>query len=64
MFWFSTAGKPERPLAFAQFEVVLKAAHRYRLIARVLYRSHKVYVLRVMTHAEYDRVDWPTQCGC
>src|SRR5437764_5310937 len=38
--------------------------NNYRLIARVFYPSHKVYVLRVMTHAEYDREDWPAQCGC
>ena len=38
--------------------------NKYRLIARVLYVSHKVYILRVMTHAEYDRADWPKQCGC
>jgi mRNA interferase HigB len=38
--------------------------NNYRLIARVLFGSHKVYVLRVMTHAEYDREDWPAQCGC
>jgi mRNA interferase HigB len=38
--------------------------NKYRLIARVLYVSHKVYILRVMTHAEYDRTDWPKQCGC
>jgi len=35
------------------------AGNYYRLIARVFFRSHKVYVLRVMTHAEYDREDWP-----
>ena len=38
--------------------------NKYRLIARVFYTSHKVYVLRLMTHTEYDREDWPTQCGC
>ncbi|HLW68824.1 MAG TPA: type II toxin-antitoxin system HigB family toxin, partial [Gemmataceae bacterium] len=38
--------------------------NKFRLIARVLYLSHKVYVLRVMTHQEYDHEDWPTQCGC
>ena len=38
--------------------------NKYRLITRVLYPSHKVYVLRVMTHVEYDREDWPKQCGC
>ena len=38
--------------------------NKYRLVARVFYASHKVYVLRVMTHAEYDREDWPKQCEC
>src|SRR5436190_20113343 len=38
--------------------------NNYRLITRVFYVSHKVYVLRVMTHLEYDREDWPSQCGC
>ena len=32
--------------------------------SRAFYTSHKVYVLRVMTHADYDREDWPSQCGC
>jgi mRNA interferase HigB len=38
--------------------------NNYRLIARIFYTSHKVYVLRVMTHADHDREDWATQCGC
>lgn len=38
--------------------------NRYRLIARVFYRSHRVYVLKVMDHAEYDRTDWADECGC
>jgi mRNA interferase HigB len=28
--------------------------NKYRLVTRVLYRSQKVFVLKVMTHAEYD----------
>lgn len=38
--------------------------NKFRLIARVFYTSHKVYILRVMTHADYDREDWPKECGC
>src|SRR5690349_20722257 len=38
--------------------------NNYRLVARVFFRGHKVYVLRVMTHAEYSREDWPAQCAC
>lgn len=32
--------------------------NRYRLVARVEYQQHKVYVRRVMTHREYDASDW------
>lgn len=40
------------------------AGNHHRLITRVLFPSHKVFVLRVMTHREYDQTDWATQCGC
>jgi mRNA interferase HigB len=36
----------------------------FRLIARLRFRSHKVFILKVMTHAEYDRNDWQSECGC
>lgn len=29
-----------------------------------MYHSHRVYILRVMTHAEYDRSAWREECGC
>src|SRR5262245_56462851 len=38
--------------------------NNFRLVTRVFFASHKVYVLRVMTRAEYDREDWPRGCGC
>jgi mRNA interferase HigB len=38
--------------------------NKYRLVTRILYRSQKVYVLRVMTHKEYDDGKWKEQCGC
>jgi mRNA interferase HigB len=38
--------------------------NNYRLIGRLFYSSHKLYILRVMTHREYDRQDWKSQCGC
>lgn len=40
------------------------AGNKYRLIARIRYASHKVYVLKVMTHAEYSRRAWIEACGC
>jgi mRNA interferase HigB len=38
--------------------------NKYRLVARILYPSLKVFVLRVMTHAEYDDDKWKVECGC
>jgi mRNA interferase HigB len=38
--------------------------NNFRLVARVFYGSYKVYVLRVMTHQQYDREDWVAECGC
>lgn len=38
--------------------------NKYRLIARVLYEKQKVYVLKVMTHGEYDKNKWKSECGC
>lgn len=38
--------------------------NKYRLITRVNYRSHVVYVLKVMTHEEYDKDQWKDECDC
>jgi mRNA interferase HigB len=38
--------------------------NKYRLIARILYRSQKVFILKVMTHKEYDETKWQEECGC
>jgi mRNA interferase HigB len=37
--------------------------NKYRLIARILYPSQKVFVLKVMTHVEYDNDKWKNECG-
>ncbi len=34
------------------------AGNKYRLIARVNYRSQRVFVLFILTHADYDRGSW------
>ena len=34
------------------------AGNKYRLIARVNYQSQRVFVLYLLTHAEYDRGGW------
>jgi mRNA interferase HigB len=38
--------------------------NKYRLITRILYASQKVFVLKTMTHVEYDKDQWKTECGC
>jgi mRNA interferase HigB len=34
------------------------AGNKYRLIARVNYETQCVFVLYILTHAEYDRGEW------
>jgi mRNA interferase HigB len=39
--------------------VVFNVGHnKYRLIARVVFRSQTVFVISVLTHEEYDRDKW------
>lgn len=38
--------------------------NKYRLVARIRYPSQKVFVLKVMTHGEYDEDKWKDECGC
>ena len=38
--------------------------NKYRLITRILYVSQYVYILKIMTHAEYDEDKWKDECGC
>lgn len=38
--------------------------NKYRLVTRILYPSQKVFVLKAMTHAEYDKDAWKAECGC
>lgn len=45
--------------------VVFNILHNdFRLIARIRFHSQIVYVLKIMTHEEYSRVDWKAECGC
>jgi mRNA interferase HigB len=34
------------------------AGNKYRMIVRVNYDSQRIFVLYLLTHAEYDRGDW------
>ena len=38
--------------------------NKYRLITRILYPSQKIFILKCMTHAEYDEDKWKADCGC
>ncbi|MCA9106829.1 MAG: type II toxin-antitoxin system HigB family toxin [Planctomycetales bacterium] len=38
--------------------------NKYRLVCRILYPSQKVFILKVMTHKEYDQDKWKAECGC
>jgi len=41
------------------------AGNKYRLVTRVRYSIRTVFVLRIMTHAEYDDQErWQDDCGC
>ena len=40
------------------------AGNKYRLVTRILYPSQKVFVLRVMSHSEFDGGHWKDECGC
>jgi mRNA interferase HigB len=32
--------------------------NKYRLVARVNYRTRKVFIRAILTHAEYDKGEW------
>lgn len=34
--------------------------NKYRLVARIVYRSQTVFVIAVLTHEAYDRDNWKT----
>jgi mRNA interferase HigB len=40
------------------------AGNKYRLVTRVRFLQHKVFILKIMSHEEYDKSKWKTQCGC
>jgi mRNA interferase HigB len=34
------------------------AGNKYRLVARVNYRTQRIFVLHILTHADYDKGTW------
>jgi mRNA interferase HigB len=41
----------------------IKGNH-YRLIAGVRYEMQRVFVLKIMSHKQYDTEDWKNECRC
>jgi mRNA interferase HigB len=40
------------------------AGNKFRLVTRIRFQSHRVFILKLMPHSEYDRDNWKTECGC
>ena len=38
--------------------------NKFRLITAIKYTRRTVYVLKVMTHKQYDTEDWRNECHC
>jgi mRNA interferase HigB len=38
--------------------------NRYRVIGRVSYARGRLYILKALDHAAYDKGRWIDQCGC
>ena len=38
--------------------------NKFRLITAIKYQRRTVYVLKVMTHKQYDTEDWLNECHC
>ena len=36
----------------------------YRLITVIRYKKQRVYIIHVLTHTEYDKERWKSDCGC
>jgi len=43
--------------------VFIIKGNAYRLIVRINYRTGRVFIRHVLTHAEYDREGWKHECG-
>ena len=38
--------------------------NKFRLIAKINYQTHHVFVRAVLTHREYDEAKWKADCSC
>jgi len=53
---FSTAD------AFGSCTIFNIKGNSYRLIAWINYKTRKVFIRHILTHAEYDKEDWKNDC--
>jgi mRNA interferase HigB len=37
--------------------------NKYRVIAKVNYKTHAIYVRHVLTHTDYEKDKWKADCG-
>ena len=62
--WASFAAvRADYPAAdqYGRFVIFDIGGNKYRLIVHIHYNRRKVYVHRVLTHADYTRGDWKTE---
>ena len=38
--------------------------NKFRLVVKINYLTHNVFVRAVLTHEEYDKGKWKADCGC
>lgn len=38
--------------------------NKFRLVVKIRYRTGKIYIRHIMTHAEYDKGRWKDDCEC
>ena len=38
--------------------------NKYRLVVKINYQKHRVFIRAVLTHKEYDRGKWKDDCNC
>ncbi|MCU0982715.1 MAG: type II toxin-antitoxin system HigB family toxin [Pirellulaceae bacterium] len=62
-FWGDVKGDFGNASLVGSCAVFNIGGNKYRLVTRVLYPSQKVFILRVMSHADYDAGKWKDECG-
>ena len=45
-------------------EQVCIGGNKFRLVVKINYLTHNVFVRAVLTHDEYDKGKWKADCGC